>query len=257
MLPPYSQNWNLSIERAIGKDYLFDIRYVGSKGTHLPRFVEANPSIYGPGVNANNNNQIRQYTTCNPAGVCDYGSVGLLANEDSSTYHALQVAFSRQYAHGLSFLRRIGIPRAWTGSLPSTWPAPRRLSWRRERSGAESLRPPRRTWAVAIRRHASLRLQRNLGTPHTPQRLEGRGAVGERVAAQYHRQPFHGHSVYGLRQCERVAAGQRARDQRILLQPTRSGLRSQHRTAAYSQPMGKPSVFPAAQSDHTSRAVRQ
>ncbi|HTX37966.1 MAG TPA: carboxypeptidase regulatory-like domain-containing protein [Bryobacteraceae bacterium] len=104
MRPPYSQNWNLSIERTIARDYLLDLRYVGNKGTHLPRFIEANPSIYGPGVNANNNNEIREYTTCNAAGVCNYGSVGLIAGDSSSTYHALEVAFSRQYAHGLSFL---------------------------------------------------------------------------------------------------------------------------------------------------------
>jgi hypothetical protein len=103
-LPPYSQNWNFSIERAIAKDYLLDVRYVGNKGTHLPRFIEANPSIYGPGVNANNNNEIRQYTTCNAAGICNYGSVGLIADDSSSTYHALEIAFSRQYSHGLSFL---------------------------------------------------------------------------------------------------------------------------------------------------------
>jgi hypothetical protein len=103
-LPPYSQNWNFSIERTIAKGYLLDIRYVGNKGTHLPRFIEANPSIYGPGVNANNNNEIRQYTTCNAAGICNYGSVGLIADDSSSTYHALEIAFSRQYSHGLSFL---------------------------------------------------------------------------------------------------------------------------------------------------------
>jgi len=104
MLPPYSQNWSFTIERAIAKNYLLDIRYVGNKGTHLPRFIEANPSIYGPGVTAENNNEIRQYTTCNAAGVCNYGSVGLVADEDSSTYHALEVAFSHQYRNGLSFL---------------------------------------------------------------------------------------------------------------------------------------------------------
>jgi hypothetical protein len=104
MRPPYSQNWDLSIERRVAKDYLVDIRYVGTKGTHLPRFIEANPSVYGPGVNANNNNQVRQYTTCNAAGICNYGSVGLLADTSNSTYHALEAAFSRQYAHGLSFL---------------------------------------------------------------------------------------------------------------------------------------------------------
>ena len=104
MRPPYSQNWNLSIERTLAKNYLLDIRYVGNKGTHLPRFIEANPSIYGPSVNANNNNEIREYTTCNSAGICNYGSVGLIADDSSSTYHALEVAFSRRYAHGLSFL---------------------------------------------------------------------------------------------------------------------------------------------------------
>jgi Carboxypeptidase regulatory-like domain/TonB dependent receptor len=104
MVPPYSQNWNFSIEHAIAKDYLLDIRYVGNKGTHLPRFIEANPVVFGPGVNANNNNQMRQYTTCNAAGICNYGSVGLLAADSSSTYHALEVAFSRQFSHNLSFL---------------------------------------------------------------------------------------------------------------------------------------------------------
>jgi hypothetical protein len=103
MKPPYSQNWNFSLERVLAKNYRLDINYVGNKGTHLPRFIEGNPSIYGPGVNANNNNQIREYTTCNAAGVCNYGSVGLLADIADSTYNALQVAFTRQYSNGLRF----------------------------------------------------------------------------------------------------------------------------------------------------------
>ncbi len=104
MLPPYSQNWNLSIERVIAKDYLLDVRYVGNKGTHLPRFIEANPSIYGPGATAENTEQRREYADCNSAGVCAFGSVGLIADDSSSTYHALQVAFSRQFTRNLSFL---------------------------------------------------------------------------------------------------------------------------------------------------------
>jgi hypothetical protein len=104
MLPPYSQNWNLSIQRVIAKDYLLDVRYVGNKGTHLPRFIEANPSIFGPGATAENTEQRREYAGCNAAGVCDYGSVGLIADDSSSTYHALQVAFSRQFTRNFSFL---------------------------------------------------------------------------------------------------------------------------------------------------------
>ncbi len=96
MRPPYSQNWNFTIERVIAKDYKLDISYVGNKGTHLPRFVEANPTVFA------NNNQ-REYSTCNAAGLCNYGSVGLLTDIANSTYNALQVEFSRQFSHGLRF----------------------------------------------------------------------------------------------------------------------------------------------------------
>jgi hypothetical protein len=115
MKPPYSQNWNFVVERTIAKDYLLDFRYVGNKGTHLPRFIEANPSVFGPGVNSNNNNQIRRYTTCNAAGVCNYGSVGLLADNSSSTYHAFQAAFSRQFATGLHFTASYWLSKSLDG----------------------------------------------------------------------------------------------------------------------------------------------
>ena len=104
MKPPYSQNWDFSVQRTIARKYLADLRYVGNKGTHLPRFIEGNPSIYRPGVTASNKDSIREYTTCNSAGACNYGSVGLLADNSSSTYHAFQIALSRQYANGLRFL---------------------------------------------------------------------------------------------------------------------------------------------------------
>ena len=104
MQPPYSQNWNFSIERVLGQDYLLDIRYVGNKGTHLPRFIEANPSIYGPGATAQNADQRRLYAGCNAEGSCAFASAGLIADDSSSTYHALQVALSRQFTRNLSFL---------------------------------------------------------------------------------------------------------------------------------------------------------
>ena len=61
MRPPYSQNWNFSIQRALAGDFLIDVRYIGNKGTHLPRMIEANPAIYGPGATSDNADQRRQY----------------------------------------------------------------------------------------------------------------------------------------------------------------------------------------------------
>ena len=40
----------MNIQRSFGKDLLFEVGYVGTKGTKLPRFIEGNPAIYVPGV---------------------------------------------------------------------------------------------------------------------------------------------------------------------------------------------------------------
>ncbi len=105
MAPPYSQNWDFSIEHVIASSYLLDVRYVGNKGTHLPRFIEANPAVYGPGATGQNADQRREYANCSSAlGSCAFASVGLIADNNASTYHALQVSFSRQFTRNLSFL---------------------------------------------------------------------------------------------------------------------------------------------------------
>jgi hypothetical protein len=82
---------------------LLDVRYVGNKGTHLPRFIEANPAIYGPGATTSNADQRRPYANCDASGSCAFASVGLIADNNASTYHALQVSFSRQWTSNLSF----------------------------------------------------------------------------------------------------------------------------------------------------------
>jgi hypothetical protein len=113
MLPPYSQNWNFSIEHVFARSYLLDVRYVGTKGTHLPRFIEANPAIYGPGATIGNADQRRPYADCNAAGSCAFASVGLIADNNSSNYNALQVSFSRQLSTTLTFQ----VSYSWSKSL--------------------------------------------------------------------------------------------------------------------------------------------
>lgn len=102
--PPYVQNWNLALQRSFGASYLLDIRYIGSKGTRLPRMIEANPAVYGPGATSDNADQRRLYAGCRIAGACDFASVGLITNSTSSTYHAAQTALSRRFSNGVSFL---------------------------------------------------------------------------------------------------------------------------------------------------------
>jgi hypothetical protein len=81
-----------------------EVRYVGSKGTHLPRNIEANPAVYGPGATSGNADQRRIYAGC-PAGggACQLSTVGLLSDITNSTYEAGQATLSRRFAAGVAF----------------------------------------------------------------------------------------------------------------------------------------------------------
>jgi predicted heme/steroid binding protein len=104
---PYAQDWNLNIERALGRDWLLEVGYIGTKGTKLPRFIEANPAVYIPGESTQDNgDQRRLYSGCTVTGTtpCTYSSVGEIAGISDSSYNALQVSLKRRFAHGFSML---------------------------------------------------------------------------------------------------------------------------------------------------------
>src|SRR5579862_5457513 len=104
MRPPYAQNWNFSIQHVLGGNYLLDVRYVGNKGTRLPRMIEADPSVYTAGENPNNIDQNRIYAGCpSNGGPCNFASVGMVSNISNSTYHAGQVSLTRHFSTGLGF----------------------------------------------------------------------------------------------------------------------------------------------------------
>ena len=112
---PYSQDWDLNVQRSLGSDLLLEIGYVGTKGTKLPRFVEGNPAIYIPGVDSSGNpistssnaDQRRLYSGCtlDPASPpCTYSSTGLIEGIANSSYNALEASLTKRFSHGLSFL---------------------------------------------------------------------------------------------------------------------------------------------------------
>ncbi len=100
--PPYSQHWNVGVQRSLFNSYLVEVRYVGAKGSRLPRNVEANPAIFAPGATAQNADRRRLYANC-PAdgGTCDFSTVAMVRNILGSSYNAGQVSVSRRYAGGI------------------------------------------------------------------------------------------------------------------------------------------------------------
>ena len=102
--PPYMQDWNFGIQRSLFDRYLVEVRYVGSKGTHLPRNIEANPAIYGPGATAQNADRRRLYAGCpSNGGACTFSTIAELADITNSTYESGQISVSRRFARGLAF----------------------------------------------------------------------------------------------------------------------------------------------------------
>ncbi|HWX91706.1 MAG TPA: carboxypeptidase regulatory-like domain-containing protein [Terriglobales bacterium] len=104
---PYAQDWNLNVQRSFGNDWLFQIGYVGTTGTHLPRLIEGNPAIYDPGQSTEDNViQRRLYSGCTltqPTG-CNYASIGEIASISGSNYHALETSLRKRFGQGISFL---------------------------------------------------------------------------------------------------------------------------------------------------------
>jgi hypothetical protein len=258
MRPPYSQNWNLSIERASRRTICSTFATSATRARICRASSKRIPAIYGPGVNANNNNQIRQYTTCNSAGVCNYGSVGLLADDSSSTYHALEVAFSRQYAHGLSFLASYWYSKSldYISTLNVAGSAPTLVA------GENDL--AQNPFDLAAEHGPSLFdathrfvFSGTWALPKLAGRFAGRGLPHQRLAVQRHRQPVHRHAVYRLRQRQRFPAGQRARNQRLLLQPARPDFQSERGAAAHAERMGEPRAVPATEPANAGGPVRQ
>jgi hypothetical protein len=105
---PYAQDWNLNVEHAFGNDWLLQIGYIGTKGTRLPRFIEANPAVYVPNQSTQDNaDQRRLYSGCtlDPASPrCTYSSVGEISGIANSSYNALQASLKKRFSHGLSAL---------------------------------------------------------------------------------------------------------------------------------------------------------
>ena len=103
---PNIQQWTLSVQRTLPGDLFLEMAYVGSKGTHLSKRVDANldPSPPAPG-------DTRSVQDRRP-----YQPFGFFLSDQAranSEYDALQITARKPLSHGLSFLSGF----TWSKSL--------------------------------------------------------------------------------------------------------------------------------------------
>jgi len=105
---PNTQQWNLTIQRSLGRQWVLEVGYVGTKGTHLR---ETRDALQSQNATASNpvvvdGNQITANTFDNAIarsraqGINGYNGFQLFANDAYSHYNSLQTTVSRRWAAG-------------------------------------------------------------------------------------------------------------------------------------------------------------
>jgi hypothetical protein len=100
---PVLYNWNIAIERQIGKEWLARMAYVGSRSSHLSSGADLNPAIYIPGSSLSTDAR-RLFQ--------GYSDI-LEQNQDgNANYNSLQLTANKRFTHGLSILANYTFQKA-------------------------------------------------------------------------------------------------------------------------------------------------
>ena len=100
---PYAQQWNFNIQRELARDWLLEVGYLGSKGTHIESSYDDNYSPPGPG----NLDAKRRYLAATIPGtglVISPGAIHGYHLNGNSIYHALAVKLERRFSNGFTLL---------------------------------------------------------------------------------------------------------------------------------------------------------
>jgi hypothetical protein len=107
----YAQQWNFNIQQELARDWLFEIGYSGSKGTHLLQRYDDNFSPPGPGnINAKRPlNRIEipgtGVVTSPLAGIYGYHHNG------NSIYHGMLAKLEKRFSQGFTVLTSYGFSK--------------------------------------------------------------------------------------------------------------------------------------------------
>ncbi len=110
---PNTQQWNLTVQRELGRHWVWEIGYVGARGIHLRETRDAIQSVNASPANpftvtdaSGNSYMITTNTFANAIartptpGLNGYSGYQIFANDAYSIYHALQTTVSRRWGQG-------------------------------------------------------------------------------------------------------------------------------------------------------------
>jgi hypothetical protein len=93
-----AQQWNINLQRQLGKDYLLEVAYAGSKGDHL--VLKQDINVAPPVVGVTNSDVNRPYINLAPK----LRSLSQVQSRGYSRYHSLQSKLTKRFSVGLVFI---------------------------------------------------------------------------------------------------------------------------------------------------------
>jgi len=94
---PYVQKWSAGIQRQLPAEFLIDVGYVGSRGTHLVRTRDINQPAASAAVASGqvSPNAVRPYP--------GFASISAYETTGGTKYHSLQASVVKRFSHGFSY----------------------------------------------------------------------------------------------------------------------------------------------------------
>lgn len=99
----YGQQWNLSIQRELGRDWLAEAGYSGSKGTHVESRYDDNYSPPGAG-NLDNKRRYKSAVIPGTGLVISPGAIQGYHFNGNSIYHALLTRLEKRFSNGFTLM---------------------------------------------------------------------------------------------------------------------------------------------------------
>ena len=98
----YVEQWNVSVQRQIGKDWLASVSYLGNEMVHLFGTRELNPGVFGPGATVSNLNARRLFNQLNPTSGKYFGFTDIWDDGGTGSYNGLLLSLQKRFSRGVT-----------------------------------------------------------------------------------------------------------------------------------------------------------
>src|SRR5581483_1941514 len=115
MKNPYTQSWNVGVQRQLGNGITLEVNYVGSGSHRLLRSVDGNPPLPGlvaadhangtldPSFSGGILRELPLLGLPQVTGNTVFFEPVVVETVGNSTYNSLQIGFNKQFSHGIQF----------------------------------------------------------------------------------------------------------------------------------------------------------